>query len=80
VAYESDGRTVWESKQEANNEVPGLVRIANQTAQQAMDQEMWKRAADLLRRALPPSHVLSGATSKGLGTSRLAGDGAHPPG
>ncbi|MEK6262534.1 MAG: PQQ-binding-like beta-propeller repeat protein [Planctomycetota bacterium] len=80
VAYESNGKTVWESKQETSNEMLGFVRIANQTAQQALDEDMWKRAADMLRRALPPSHVLSGATSKGLGTSRLAGDGAHPPG
>lgn len=79
VAYEQQSRTLWESKQEISNASFGLVRIEGKLPQQAIDEQMWKQAAAAYRRSQPPSHVLAGATNKGLGTSRLAGDGVHPP-
>lgn len=80
MAYEQNGKPIWEAKKEMSNVGGGLIRIENnQQPQQAVDEQMWKQAVEAFREIQPLAHVLSGATTKGLGTSRLAGDGVRPP-
>lgn len=81
MTYEQNGKPIWEAKKEMSNAGGGIVRIENnKQPQQAIDEQMWKLAVEGFREIQPLSHILSGATDKGLGTSRLAGDGVHPPG
>lgn len=80
LVYELNGKPVWEAKREISNAGAGLVQVNNKPPQQAVDELMWKAAVPAFRDIQPISHILNGATDKGLGTSQLAGDGAHPAG
>lgn len=79
LAYELNGKTIWEAKRELSNATAGLVQFANKQPQQALDEQMWKQSVGAFKELQPLSQVLTGATNKGLGVSRLAGDGAFPP-
>ena len=81
VAYESGGKAVWESKHDLSNDFFGITRLPEgKDAQTVLDESMWQRALSILERNLPPTHVFSAESARGLGTSRLAGDGTHPAG
>jgi len=81
MTYDQNGKSIWEAKKEVSNAAGGIVRIENnKQPQQAVDEQMWKTAVESFREIQPLSHILSGGTTKGLGTSRLAGDGAQPAG
>ena len=81
VAYESGGKAVWESKHDLSNDFFGITRLPEgKDAQTVLDEGMWRRALSILEKNLPPTHVFSAESARGLGTSRLAGDGTHPAG
>ena len=79
VAYETDGKTIWESKHDVFNYAFGLVRIPDGKDLQAyFDGLMWQRASSLVDGSLPPSHVFASESSYGLGSSRLTNKGLQP--
>ena len=81
VAYESAGKAVWESKHDLSNDFFGITRLPEgKDAQTVLDESMWQRALSILEKNPPPTHVFSAEAARGLGTSRLAGDGTHPAG
>jgi len=81
VAYESGGKAVWESKHDLSNDFFGITRLPEgKDAQTVLDENMWQRALSILEKNQPPTHVFSAESARGLGTSRLAGDGTHPVG
>ena len=81
IAYESGGKAVWVSKHDLSNDFFGITRLPDgKDAQTALDEGMWKRALSILEKNLPPTHVFSAESARGLGTSRLAGDGTRPAG
>ena len=81
VAYESGGKAVWESKHDLSNDFFGITRLPEgKDAQTVLDEGMWQRALSVLEKNLPPTHVFSAESARGLGTSRLASDGPHPVG
>ena len=79
VRYELEGKTVWESKHDVTNDFFGVKRVAQgDSVQAALDKNMWERVLSLLAGNLPPSHVFSPESSRGLGVSRLTGGGPVP--
>ena len=81
IAYESAGKAVWESKHDLSNDFFGITRLPEgKDAQTVLDEGMWQRALSILEKNLPPTHVFSAESARGLGTSRLAGDGTQPAG
>ncbi|MDB5345892.1 MAG: hypothetical protein JWP89_4269 [Schlesneria sp.] len=79
MAYELNGKSIWESKRSIANTGTGFVQIGNKQPQLALDEQMWRQAVEVFREIQPTSQVFAGATIKGLGSSRLYGDGAFPP-
>ena len=81
LAYEMNGKSVWESKHDVSNDFFGITRLPEgKDAQTALDENMWKQALSTLERNLPPSHVFSAESARGLGTSRLTVNGLAPAG
>lgn len=79
MAYELNGQPIWEAQRKISNGSAALVQIGNKQPQQAIDEQMWRLSPEAFREIQPASHIFSGATEKGLGSSRLFGDGAFPP-
>jgi hypothetical protein len=79
LAYELNGKPIWEAKRTISNATGGLVQIGNKQPQVALDEQMWRHSVEACREIQPTSHIFAGATTKGLGSSRLSGDGAFPP-
>ena len=79
IAYETAGKTIWESKHDVLNDAFGLVRIPDGKDLQAhFDEQMWQRASNLVDGSMPPSHVFSSDSTRGLGSSRLTDKGLLP--
>lgn len=81
LAYETGGKAVWGAKYDVGNEFFGLTRLPpGKDAQSVLDENMWQRAAEILQTSPPPAHVFSPESARGLGTSRLSGEGTQPGG
>ena len=79
IAYETGGKTIWESKHDVFNDAFGLVRIPDgKDVQSHFDEKMWERASNLVDGSIPPSHVFSSDATRGLGSSRLTDKGLQP--
>ena len=79
IAYETSGKTIWESKHDVFNDAFGLVRIPDgKDLQTHFDEQMWQRAANLVDGSIPPSHVFSSDATRGLGSTRLTDKGLVP--
>ncbi len=80
VAYDFNGAVLWKSTSRVANlgffsRVPSV-----ETAQKALDDEMWDRARGFFAALQLPAYVFSKESVYGLGTSTLTGDGAQAKG
>ncbi len=80
VAYDFNGAVLWKSTSNVANlgffsRVPSV-----ETAQKALDDEMWDRARGFFDALQLPAYVFSKESVYGLGTSTLTGDGAQAKG
>ena len=79
LAYEMSGKPVWEAKYDLSNDFFGITRLPQgKDAQTVLDESMWQRAVSILETNPPPSHVFAPEFARGLGTSRLTGEGPLP--
>lgn len=77
IAYETSGKTIWESKNDLTNSFFGFTRLPQgKSVQTALDESMWEQALTTLRQNFPPAYIFKSETALGLGSSRLTGKGA----
>lgn len=75
VGYDSGGAILWRSSNNVSN-IGVLIRVPSiDTAQKAVDDQMWDRARGYFDTLQLPSHVFSKESVYGMGTSTLTGDG-----
>lgn len=80
-AYETGGKAIWGASYDVSNEFFGLTRLPQgKDVQTVLDENMWQRALSILETNPPPSHVFAPELARGLGTSRLTGDGTQSAG
>ncbi len=79
IAYETAGKTIWESKRDVLNDAFGLARIPEgKNLQTHFDEQMWQSTYNLIDGSMPPTHVFSSESTRGLGSSRLTDKGLQP--
>ncbi len=75
VAYDFNGAALWKTSNRISN-IGIFIRVPSvETAQKALDDDMWDRARGFITSLQLPAYVFSQESVYGLGTSTLSGDG-----
>ena len=75
VAYDFNGAALWKTSNRLSN-LGIFIRVPSvETAQKALDDDMWDRARGFVGSLQLPAYVFSQESVYGLGTSTLTGDG-----